>query len=92
MILGMSIDISRYCRILKVINEKLMLHSGWTLKIADILVYCFIDIRVLFWIEELERQECEMIIADCKYTKNRWEVTHLGVSQFILLLDYCRSE
>ena len=44
MILGMSIDISRYCRILKVINEKLMLHSGWTLKIADILVYCYIDI------------------------------------------------
>ena len=58
----------------------------------DILDYCYIDIGVLFWIEESERQECEMIIADCKYAENMWEVTHLGVGQFILLLGYCRSE
>ena len=37
MIIRMSIDKSSYCRILKVINEKLVLHSYRTLKIEDIL-------------------------------------------------------
>lgn len=38
MIIRMSIDKSSYCRILKVINEKLVLHLVWTMK------------KIIFWI------------------------------------------